>query len=170
MGKLLDHYCRLLNLFMAVALVLMTSMVFGNVILRYLFNSGITLSEEFSRWLLVWVTFVGAVVALRKGGHLGTDVLLAHLPAWGKRLCLVIAQLMMLYATWLLFSGSLQQAIINSTVMAPASELPMAIVYAAGVFFSVSAFVILLYGLWCTVVGKPATAETTDQGSSGEVS
>ena len=43
----------------------MVVLVFANVLLRYGFNSGITLSEELSRWLFVWMTFLGAVVALR---------------------------------------------------------------------------------------------------------
>ncbi len=49
----------------------MVVLVFGNVVLRYAFNSGITVSEELSRWLFVWLTFVGAVVALRDHAHLG---------------------------------------------------------------------------------------------------
>ena len=50
----------------------MVVMVFGNVVLRYGFNSGITVSEELSRWLFVWMTFLGAIVALRNArppGH-----------------------------------------------------------------------------------------------------
>jgi hypothetical protein len=46
----------------------MVVMVFGNVVLRYAFNSGITVSEELSRWLFVWMTFMGAVVALKDHG------------------------------------------------------------------------------------------------------
>ena len=53
----------------------MVVLVFGNVVLRYGFNSGITVSEELSRWLFVWLTFLGAIVALREHGHLGTDML-----------------------------------------------------------------------------------------------
>ena len=62
----------------------MVVMVFGNVVLRYGFNSGITVSEEMSRWLFVWMTFLGAIVALREHGHLGTDMLVSRLPAGGQ--------------------------------------------------------------------------------------
>ena len=51
----------------------MVVLVFGNVVLRYGFNSGITVSEELSRWLLVWLTFLGAIVAVREHAHLGVD-------------------------------------------------------------------------------------------------
>ena len=48
----------------------MVLLVFGNVVLRYGFNSGITVSEEVSRWLFIWGTFMGAIVALREHGRL----------------------------------------------------------------------------------------------------
>jgi hypothetical protein len=41
------------------------ALVFGNVVLPYAFNSGITVIEELSRRLFVWLTFVGAVAAMR---------------------------------------------------------------------------------------------------------
>ena len=69
---------------MVACLLLMVVLVFGNVVLRYVFNSSITLSEEISRWLFVWITFMGAVVALREHAHLGTDALVSRLPPAGQ--------------------------------------------------------------------------------------
>src|SRR5688500_13532205 len=85
--KLVDQICRLFTFLMVVCLALMVVMVFGNVVLRYVFNSGLTVSEELSRWLFVWMTFLGAVVAMRKHAHLGTDMLVARLPLAGKKAC-----------------------------------------------------------------------------------
>ncbi|RYE65336.1 MAG: TRAP transporter small permease, partial [Oxalobacteraceae bacterium] len=105
MARLFGWYCRGLEGLMALMLALMVVMVFGNVVLRYAFNSGITFSDEMSRWLFVWMTFLGAIVAVREHGHLGTDMLLAKLPSWGKRLCVVVSHVLMLFASWLLLSG-----------------------------------------------------------------
>ena len=80
LGKLIDAICRLFSVLMVACLALMVVMVFGNVVLRYGFNSGITVSEELSRWLFVWMTFLGALVAMREHAHLGTDMLVARLP------------------------------------------------------------------------------------------
>ena len=41
---------------------------------------GITVSEEVSRWLFVYLTFLGAIVALHEHGHLGVDMLVRRLP------------------------------------------------------------------------------------------
>ena len=60
MERILDFYCRILKATIAACLAVMVVLVFGNVVLRYVFNSGITMSEELSRWLMVWLTFLGA--------------------------------------------------------------------------------------------------------------
>ena len=73
MERILDLYCALLKGVIALCLAVMVVLVFGNVVLRYGFNSGITISEELSRWLLVWLTFLGAIVAVREHAHLGVD-------------------------------------------------------------------------------------------------
>jgi TRAP-type C4-dicarboxylate transport system permease small subunit len=151
---MLDRICRVLEWLLALCLVTMVVMVFGNVVLRYVFNSGIAVSEELSRWLFVWMTFIGAIVALKEHGHLGTDIVVARLPRWGKRLCMAASQLLMLWVTWLLLQGSLAQTRINADVEAPVTGLPTAVVYAAGVAFAVPALLLLLAALWRTVSGR----------------
>ena len=106
LGRLIERYCRLLEAVIALFLLVMVILVFGNVVLRYAFNSGITVSEELSRWLFVWLTFLGAVVALHEHAHLGTDVLVGRLGTGGKKACLVIGHLLMLWISWLLFKGA----------------------------------------------------------------
>jgi TRAP-type C4-dicarboxylate transport system permease small subunit len=159
MQRVIEGFCRLLDALIALALALMVVLVFGNVVLRYGFNSGITMSEEVSRWLFVWMTFLGAVVALKEHGHLGSDMLVSRLPAVGKKICLVVGQLLMLYVTWLLFEGSLDQARINLDVAAPVTGAPLAIVYASGIVFAVAAAVLLLRELARALTGRMTEAE-----------
>jgi TRAP-type transport system small permease protein len=154
MARLVDAYFYLLKVVIALFLAIMVVLVFGNVVLRYAFNSGITVSEEVSRWLFVWVTFLGAIIAMREHGHLGVDTLVKRLPPAGKRTCLVASQLLMLYATWLLLIGSWEQTVINWDVAAPASGLSTGWFYGVGLVFGVSAGLILLHDLYRTVTGK----------------
>ena len=154
MARALDLYCAFLKAVIATCLVVMVVLVFGNVVLRYGFNSGITISEELSRWLLVWLTFLGAIVAMREHAHLGVDTLIRKLPASGKRICFILNYGLMLFADWLLLSGSWRQTIINLDDRAPATGLSMAIFYAVGVIFGVSTAVILLYDLYRVVSGQ----------------
>ena len=154
MIRILDWYFRGLRIFIAACLALMVVLVFGNVVLRYAFNSGITISEELSRWLFVWLTFVGAIVALRDHAHLGMDSVVSRLPARGKKACLILSNLLMLYCVYLFFVGSWEQTIINLDVKAPATGLSSGLFYGVGVFFCVSAAGILLRNLWHAVTGK----------------
>ncbi|MEH3086617.1 MAG: TRAP transporter small permease [Xylophilus ampelinus] len=154
MKRWMDRYCRMLDFLMAGALAVMVVMVFGNVVLRYAFNTGITVSEEVSRWLFVWLTFLGAVVAMKDHGHLGVDMLVSRLPDWGKKTCVVVGQVLMLWVCWLVFSGSWEQTRLNMDVSAPTTGWSMGIFYFVGVVFAVSAAVFLVYDLWRVLSGQ----------------
>jgi len=150
----IDRICRLFVFLMVVCLGLMVVMVFGNVVLRYGFNSGITVSEELSRWLFVWMTFLGAVVGLRNHSHLGTDSLVSRLPVVGKKICFVAAHLLMLAMCWLMFSGAWQQTVINYGTTSAVMEISMAGFYASAVVFSVLAALIVAHELWKLLAGQ----------------
>ncbi len=150
----IDRYCKFIDVLLALLMFGMVVLVFGNVVLRYGFNSGITMSEEVSRWFFIWLTFLGAVVLLKDRKHLGTDMLVSRLPAGGKRACLLISQVLMLYVTWLLFKGSLEQAQINMDVQAPTTGASMAIFYASGVVFGASAALIIVRDMLLVLTGR----------------
>ena len=154
MARALDLYCGFLKVVIALCLATMVVLVFGNVFLRYGFNSGITISEELSRWLLVWMSFLGAIVALRQHAHLGVDTLVRALGKAGKRACFIASYSLMLYADSLLLIGSWKQTIIGLGDRAPATGLSMGIFYGIGVIFGVSAGVILLYDMWRVLSGQ----------------
>jgi TRAP-type C4-dicarboxylate transport system permease small subunit len=154
MTKILDGYCRFLEWLLVIMLATMVLLVFGNVVMRYAFNSGITVSEEVARWLFVWLTFLGGAIAVHQHGHLGSDMLVSRLGPTGQRLCLVLAQVLMLWVTWLLFSGAWQQMQINADVAAPVTGAPVSVFYAAGVVFAVSSGVMIALDLWRTVTGQ----------------
>lgn len=154
MNAWLDRLCRWFDALMVLLLAVMVLLVFGNVVLRYAFSSGITVSEELSRWLFVWMTFLGAIVAIKEHGHLGTDMLVSRLPRAGKKACLIVGHLLMLYVTWLLFQGSLAQTRINLDVEAPVTGASVAIFYGSGVFFAVFAAVLLLRETWRAISGR----------------
>jgi TRAP-type transport system small permease protein len=122
-------------------------------VLRYVLNSGITESEEVSRWLFVWMTFLGAIVAVRERGHLGSDMLVSRLGPTGKRLCLGLGQVLMLGVTGLLLQGAWQQAQINWDVQAPVTGASVALFYAAGVVFALSTGLMIALDLWRTLSG-----------------
>ncbi len=157
LDRIIAGCCRLLEAALACALLVMVVLVFGNVVARYGFNSGITVSEEVARWLFVWLTFVGAVVAIHERGHLGTDVVVARLGPRGRRVSLVLGLVAMLGVVGLLMRGSYAQMLINADTTAPVTGASVAIFYAAGLFFSIPAALLLLLELWRALTGSETT-------------
>jgi len=155
----INRFCRAIELLIAAALAVMVVLVFGNVVLRYAFNSGIAVSEEVARWLFVWLCFMGAIAALKDGGHLGTDMLVSRLPVAGKKACMLLGHLLMLYVTWLFLDGSWQQARINLDMEAPVTGASMAIFYGSGVVFSICAGILLMLQLLRLLTGQLRDSE-----------
>mgnify|MGYP002347735597 CR=1 FL=1 len=152
--KLIDGYCQLISYLIAALLAVMVVLVFGNVFMRYAFNSGFSISEELSRWLFVWLTFLGAVAALRSNAHLGTDMLVGKLGPLGKKICMGLSLLLMLYCLWLLFKGSYDQSVINWDTTSAVMEVSMSWFYASGMVFAVLSAPILLGDLWRLLSGQ----------------
>jgi TRAP-type transport system small permease protein len=153
-GGLVDLYFKAIKALLALLMAAMVVLVFGNVVMRYLFNSGIAVSEELSRWLFVWMVFLGAIVGLREHAHLGVDSFVKMLPPLGRKVCYAISHALMLYASVLLTEGAWKQAVLNWDTTAPASGLSVGLFYAAGLVFGVAAIPILLHDLYRLLSGR----------------
>lgn len=154
MRKLVDAWFVFVKITAVICLALMVVLVFGNVVLRYGFNSGITFSEEAARLLFLYATFLGAILALREHLHLGIDSLVSRLSPGARRICLIVSQSLMLYATWLLLVGSWDQAVININAKSPVTGTSIAVVYAVGILFGLSTGAMLICSLIRAVTGR----------------
>ena len=65
MGRSSRAVNGLLNATIAICLSCMATFVFANVVLRYFFASSITWAEEASRYLFIWLIFMGAIPAYK---------------------------------------------------------------------------------------------------------
>ncbi len=159
MTHVVDWYFKLLKFLVFLCLASMVILVFGNVVLRYVFSSGITFSEEFSRWLFVWLTFFGAIIAMREHTHLGVDSVVARLPLWGKKACYVLSHLLMILCCVMLLKGGWAQTVINMETEAAATGLPVSLFYGIILVFGASALAILSYDLFMMLSGKTGEAD-----------
>jgi len=153
-GRAVDALFRLVNGLLAGLLAAMVVMVFGNVVLRYFFNSGIVVSEELARFCFVWLTFIGAVVAARDRTHLGMDNVVSRLPRRGKLICLAASQLLILLCCVLLVDGTWRQHSINATTAAPVTGLPMSWIFGLGYVVGGGIGLIALHDLWRIARGE----------------
>ena len=155
----MDRVHRTFEHMLVLGLAVMATMVFANVVLRYAFNSGITLTEELARFIFVWLTFIGSIVALRQGTHLGMDTVVGRLPHGGKVAFYVISHLMMLGCCVMLWMGCWQQTVLNLDNRAPVSGLPMSVLYSVGLLTAALMSITLLGNLWRVATGQVSDDE-----------
>jgi TRAP-type C4-dicarboxylate transport system permease small subunit len=165
----IDRLFKAVEFVLAALLLGMVIMVFGNVVLRYAFNSGITVSEELSRFFFVWLTFIGAIVAMHDGSHLGMDAFVSKLPRSGKMVCLALCQGLILLCCTMLFWGTWRQHEVNATTMAPVTGLSMIWVFGVGYLTSAAIGIHALHKLWRIASGRIADDELIEITESEEV-
>lgn len=71
----------------------MALIVAVQVFFRYVLNQSLFWSEELARYLLVWLTFLGASVAYFRGAHPGVDVLHRRMPPAVRKAAAILAHL-----------------------------------------------------------------------------
>jgi TRAP-type C4-dicarboxylate transport system permease small subunit len=147
MQQIIDAFFKALKVIIVVLLACMVVLVFGNVVLRYLFNSGITVSEELARWFFVWLVFLGAVVGQHERAHLAVTMGIMPLPPFVRRVIFFFMTLLMIVCAALVAHGSWVQMLINWEVWSPAAGLSMAIFYGAGLAVGVLSLPLLLWDL-----------------------
>lgn len=134
---------RIVEGLMALDLALIVVIVFSNVVGRYGFGSGFAGGEEVARLLFVWLVFLGAVLALRRGSHLGVELVQARLPRRLRLACAVVTHLLILYALWLFLAGSWSQTQIGLHTYSTVLHYPNAFMAASGLVCAASMILIV---------------------------
>lgn len=134
LNRVVDAGFKGLEVIMVALLVGMVGMVFFNVVLRYCFDSGISVSDEMSRFFFVWLTFVGSVVVYRENSHLGVETLVKIMPKVGRKIFILVSDALVLFSCAVFFWGTWKFHDINATNVAPITGIPMTYVYNIGYF------------------------------------
>jgi C4-dicarboxylate transporter DctQ subunit len=125
--------CRAEEMFVGAALAFSAGLLFLNVVLRYWFLAPISWAEELSLYLVVWIVFVGASVAVRTRGHIAIDLLaLALGPVNRRRLALSVGMLVVVFlAFFIYYSAGHTLRIRESGQLTPVMLQPMWLAYLA---------------------------------------
>jgi TRAP-type C4-dicarboxylate transport system permease small subunit len=169
MGKAVDLFFKLLELLVVGALVAMVFMVFGNVVLRYAFNSGILVSEEMSRYCFIWLTYIGAMIAMRERGHLGVDTLVRRLGPGGKKTCLAASELLMLLTNGLFLLGTWKMHDLQVSNVSPVVGISMIWIYGIGYVVAVVMGLFNISVLWRLLTGRLAEHELVQVGAESAI-
>lgn len=78
--KLLGKFNKISEIAVMILMIAISIITFVQVIFRYVFNNSLFWSEEMGRYLLIWITFLGAAVGVNKGAHIGIDFIYSKIP------------------------------------------------------------------------------------------
>lgn len=78
--KLLGKFNKISEIAVMILMIAISIITFVQVIFRYVFNNSLFWSEEVGRYLLIWITFLGAAVGVNKGAHIGIDFIYSKIP------------------------------------------------------------------------------------------
>lgn len=162
----IDRLFKLFELIMVACLAVMVVMVFGNAVLRklsdyglVLFGGGIDISEELSRILFVWLTFIGAVVVARDSAHMGVETFVARFGPSGRKILMLTTNALIVLCCAVFFWGTWRQAPIHSGNYAPITGISMIWVYGVGFVASLGMGLISLAQIARILSGRVGDAE-----------
>lgn len=131
MQKLEDGFVALNKLTLIVLLAAMAVIVFANVVMRYLTNGSIVWAEEVARYMMIWMTFLGAGLVLRYGGHVAiTNLSDLAPPRMQRGLRLMLVALMLVFCLIFVWRGIEYGGRMHQQVT-PATRISFSYVYAA---------------------------------------
>jgi len=122
-------------------MAVMATLVFVNVITRYVFNFSIIWAEEVSQYLMIWIAYLGAGLALREGRHVAVEMLQDRLPtALGRRLRIAVGGLVLIFLgvvtvlgfQFAVFVWNQETPVLNISLGIPSLAIPIgALLFAA---------------------------------------
>ncbi|MDD4080074.1 MAG: TRAP transporter small permease [Eubacteriales bacterium] len=132
-----------------VMLLVMSVVVFIQVVFRFVLKASLPWSEELSRYLLVWVSFLGGAYGIKTGAHLGIEAVKLMLPKKAQQIVQVVAILLgiVICAIILKLGVDLVSTQLRRIQYSPAMRIPMAYAYAAvpvGMVFFIIRYIVQL--------------------------
>ena len=123
---------RLLESMLFVVLTAMAIIVAANVFCRFVLNFSIYWGDEAAQALLVWLTFLGAAIAIRDRAHYSFDYLARRSRVRVRFAMGLVSRVITIVAILALFYWSLEVAWGIRPWIMPAMEISRAYVYSAG--------------------------------------
>ncbi len=88
-----DILNKIIKYAMVSVLSIITVMVSTEVVLRYCFGKTLYITEEFTRYMMVWMVFLGAALAIKENAHNRVEIFLVRFPGKSRYLMGLIGQL-----------------------------------------------------------------------------
>ena len=141
LSRSINHWVEYMLFALGISMALIVA---NQVFFRYALNQSLFWSEELARYLLVWLTFLGATVAYRRKVHPGIDVLFARMAPAMQKASAVLTHVasMALFAVMILYGY--QFAYFVRLQISPALYLPKWIILS---IIPLSGVILMIHGV-----------------------
>ena len=133
MKKVIQFYNKFEEIFLVVLLIIMVILIFVQVVMRYVFNSSLSWSEELARILFIWVSWIGISLGQKKGEHIKITMVTDKLKGNAKTIMLLVADICTIAILAVLCVKGLE--VVSQTMglgaAMPATGCPKWLVYSA---------------------------------------
>lgn len=127
--KLKEILVKTINILLCILMVCLVIVVFSNAISRYFLNISIPWADEASRFMFIWVSFLGAILAFQSKEHMKFTLVINSVSKRWAYIFKAIASLVTLGILLLLIIGGVTLVTKNMDWFTPALEIPYGIVY-----------------------------------------
>ena len=160
-GRFTAVFCRFELVIANLSLVLLVAVLAAQVFFRYVLQTGITWSEEVSRFAFIWFVYISASLAAQRGTHIRVTLFTGLIPG-GERVAILLAD-----AIWVFFNAFivvagilLMRRMFQYPVYSTSLFLPVVWIYAVVPLAHALMIIRILERQWrCWRHGEPVIAE-----------
>lgn len=128
-GNIYEGFLKGIKYLLVVLSTVLIVVVFSNVISRYFLHASLAWADETARFLFIWITFLGAILAHDRSEHMNLDIVIKNVPKKVGLTLLIIANLIVVGILGLITKGGMTIMIENYEWMTPALEISYGLVY-----------------------------------------
>lgn len=145
---------RPLELILIFAVCVIFVQVLAEVVSRYIFNFSIAWGEELAQTLIVWITFLGAAIALLYSEHMAINILFNKLKGHKiTRFFLLVGDVIVVYYLIAAIYGGIKVATLTWSMKTVTMQIPAGILYLAFPVGSVLMLIIAIRNFFVHVAG-----------------
>ncbi len=135
--KSINYLNKLLRYILAISMLIMVSVTFYQIIMRYVFNRAPSWSEEFVRYLFVWISVLGAGMGIQEKVHIGVDAVVNLFPIKIRNIISIFVFFLIIAFGVFIIYYTIPIVKVTSTQISPALHIKVSYMYFSMVAFGV---------------------------------
>ena len=117
---------RLIYYFLSILIICLVLLVFVNVVFRW-FGISVFWSEEITKLLFIWITFIGAIVVFQKNKHIVSEIFFEHFQKKVKWIVEIIDIFLIAMILVVLIIASIKLVLLQMKTITPALMIPYSV-------------------------------------------